>query len=145
MWYAGDRFESVFATHSRQFNAGHGTMESTATATFTLAGEVFAQVSMDVLRPDRAPSHGDDWARIVGAEGVIEVRPNELRLINSQNDGSTPLPVNCDRTLLTDFLNHLDGTARALIDAPSTLRLTEACLLARQSADEHRVIEFPRV
>jgi predicted dehydrogenase len=143
MWFAAPaKFTSVFASHSSMHSGGNGTMERSAGCQFALEGERIATISIDVFRPPTAPTHGDDWARVVGAEGVIEVRPDSLKLINHHNDGSQPVPVACDRSFLKDFVTHAETGSGALIDAASTLALTDACLRARQSADERRVIEF---
>jgi len=143
MWLGGGhKFKKVYATHSTRENGGNGTMERSALCHFTLGGERAASVSIDVFRPATAPTHGDDWVRVVGTAGVLEARPNEVKLINESNDGSKPVPVACDRQFLRDFIDHAEGRDKASIDAKSTLDLTRACLLARQSADEGRVVEF---
>lgn len=135
-------FRSVRAAHSSMHSAGNGTMERAAVCQFELAGERFASASLDVFRPENAPTHGDDWARVVGTDGVIEVRPSRLTVINATNDGTTPVDVACDRTVLGDFLDHLAGKQPGLIGAGDTLAVTRACLLARQSADERRTVSF---
>ena len=142
MWMSGQRFTRVYATHSSRDNGGNGTMERSALCHFTLEGERFASVSVDVFRPANAPTHGDDWIRVVGTAGVLEARPDSVTLINAENDGSKPVPVGCDRHFLREFVDHVEGRETTAIDTPATLRLTRACLLARQSADEGRVVEF---
>ncbi|MGB7158373.1 MAG: Gfo/Idh/MocA family oxidoreductase [Tepidisphaeraceae bacterium] len=143
MWLSGGHaFKRVYATHSARDNGGNGTMERSALCHFTLAGERFASVSIDVFRPAAAPTHGDDWIRVVGTTGVLEARPNAVTLINESNDGSKPVPLACDRQFLRDFVEHVEGRRAAPIDTRATLDLTRACLLARQSADEGRVVEF---
>ena len=143
MWFAGDHaLQRVYATHSACDNGGNGTMERSALCHFTLEGERFASVSVDVFRPGNAPTHGDDWIRVVGTAGVLEARPDSVTLINAKNDGSKPVPVSCDREFLRDFVDHVEGRGRMPIDTRATLALTRACLLARQSADEGLVVEF---
>jgi predicted dehydrogenase len=144
VWFSGEdvRFESVFAAHSSMHSGENGTMERSAVCQFTFSGQRFATASLDVFRPENAPTHGDDWARVVGTDGVIEVRPGGVKLINRDNDGSRPIEIGCDRTLMSDFLDHIDGKRESLINAKDTLLITRACLLARQSADEKRVILF---
>ncbi|HEV2296669.1 MAG TPA: Gfo/Idh/MocA family oxidoreductase [Tepidisphaeraceae bacterium] len=142
MWMGNQPFTRVYATHSARDNGGNGTMERSALCHFTLAGERFASVSIDVFRPDKAPTHGDDWIRVVGTAGVLEARPESVMLINADNDGSKPVPVGCDRSFLRDFVDHVEGRGRMCIDTRSTLELTRACLLARESADEGRIVEF---
>lgn len=137
-------FTSVFAWHSTAGNAGIGTMERSAVCLFTLESDRAATVSIDVFRPEAAPTHGDDWIRVVGSKGIIEARPEWLSLIDATHDGTTAHPVACDRTPFADFIADIAGQKPALIDARDTLDLTEACLLARQSADEVKLIAFRR-
>jgi predicted dehydrogenase len=141
MHLAGPRFASVYATHSDADNRGNGTMERSALCHFTLEGDVFASASIDVFRPAGAPTHGDDWARVVGTAGVLEIRPDALT-ITTDAAGPEQVPVSPGKTLVRDFVDHIDGRSRAQIDAGSTLALTDACLRARQSADERRVVTF---
>jgi predicted dehydrogenase len=143
MFLGAQPFQSVSAMHSAAHNGGHGTMERSAVCQFGLVGERFASVSIDYFRPANAPRHGDDWVRVVGTEGVIEARPDSVKLINRENDGSTPVAtIAPERTFLEDFIAHAEGRARALVDATSTLALTDACLRARQAADDGRVCRF---
>ena len=102
-------------------------------------------MNIDVFRPSNAPTHGDDWVRIVGDRGVIEARNQWLQLINETNDGSQPLKVESDRQVFKDFVDHIDGKRPGLIDAAQTFTLTEVCLLARDSADRGgEVIRIPQ-
>jgi predicted dehydrogenase len=142
MWFAGDaRFETVCATHSAEHNPDNGTMERAALCQFTMTGGRAASISIDVLRPESAPTHDDDWARVVGTSGVIEVHPKSVVLLNANNNGAVA-DLSCDQTLFGDFIDHIDGRGPAMLNAESTLALTEACLRARQSADERRMVRF---
>lgn len=142
MWFAGEaRFETVCATHSSAHNGNNGTMERAAACQFTLSGERAVSISIDVFRPASAPTHDDDWARVVGTEGVLEVRPNALQLLSGDSDGAVK-SMTCDRTLMQDFIEHIEGKRKSEVDAKATLALTDACLRARQSADEGRIVTF---
>jgi predicted dehydrogenase len=139
MWYAGDaRARSVFATHSAQHNGNNGTMERSAACLFTFDRDITATVSIDVFRPDSAPTHGDDWARVVGTEGVVEARPAGVTLLDANGEQTIATPA--DRELIGDFFDHVRGAAHAVIDARSTIELTRLCLAARRSADEGRMV-----
>jgi predicted dehydrogenase len=140
LWFTDREIESVYATQSAAHNDGNGTMESAALCHLTLEGGAAASVSIDFFRPPNAPTHGDDWCRVVGTQGVMEIRRDSIRLINADNDGATPVLVSCDRTPLQDFTDHARGRRQSIIDRDSTLKLTEACLLARQSADEAKLL-----
>jgi predicted dehydrogenase len=142
-WMSGQTFRSVYAAHSYALNdPALGSMERSALCHFMLSGEVVASVAIDVYRPDRAPTHGDDWIRVVGTNGVIEARPGSAQLISAENDGSVPLPVACDRTPWADFIAHAEGRGQAIADAAGALGLADACLRARESADSGRVVHF---
>jgi predicted dehydrogenase len=145
MWLSGHHFRGVFATHSTTGNGGHGTMEATAACHFTLCNGRAATVSIDVLRPSAAPTHGDDWIRVVGTAGVLEARPQSLQLVNAGHDGKTPYPVACDRTPVRDLVDAITGRRPGLIGTLDTLALTDACLAARASADEGRPIAIEKL
>ncbi|HQE93751.1 MAG TPA: Gfo/Idh/MocA family oxidoreductase [Anaerolineae bacterium] len=141
-WFSGETFTSVYATHSAQDNQGNGSMEMSALCHVTLSHEVFASASIDFLRPATAPTHGDDRVRVMGTAGAIEVRGGQVYLINATTEGEVELPVACERQLFQDFVEHIEGQTTALLSADDVFAVTEACLLARQSADEGRVITF---
>jgi predicted dehydrogenase len=143
-WYSDAKFTSVYATHSTQYNQGHGDLEVSALCNFTLTGEVFASASLDYLRPPTSPTHGDDRVRVMGTDGAIEVRGGQAYLINAETEGEAVLPLACDRQIFQDFVEHIEGTTTALLTADDVFAVTEASLLARQSADEGRVIVFDR-
>jgi predicted dehydrogenase len=138
MWFADQPVSSIYATHSSD------TPERAALCHLTFTNNIFASVSIDYHRPDNAPTHGDDWARVVGTAGVMEIRPGSVQLMNAANDGSKPVEARCERRLVPDFLAHASGAAKALIDRYSTIGLTRVCLLARESADAGRVLHIDR-
>jgi predicted dehydrogenase len=143
MWFAGDaKFTTVAAMHSSAQNDGNGTMERAAVCQFTLTGDRAASISIDVFRPATAPTHDDDWARIVGTEGIIEVRPTMLTVLGSSGANGLVEQISCDTTLLRDFIDHVEGKVKSMLNAESTLALTDACLRARQAADERKIVGF---
>jgi predicted dehydrogenase len=141
-WYTRKEFKTVYATHSIKNNKGHGELESTALCHFTLTDDVYASVTIDYLRPSTALTHGDDRIRIVGTKGVLEVCHDEATIVNNETNGMERLDTKCDKQIFQDFVEHAKGDSRALIGAADTLNVTEACLLARQSADENRIKYF---
>lgn len=145
-WMSGQQFKSVFASHSSAHNGPDlGSMERSALCHFKLTGEVVASVAIDVYRPECAPTHGDDWIRIVGTRGVIEARPDSAHLISPDHAGPRALGVACDRKPWADFVAHAEGRHEAITDASSALRLADACLRARESADTESLIRFEPV
>ena len=107
---------------------------------FTMSNEVFGGVNIDYLRPAKATSHGDDRIRVAGTTGVIEVFMGGVRLIDER--GPQELPLEPKREIFAEFIDQVQGTATSLISAEDAFLTTKACLLARQSADEGRVVNF---
>jgi predicted dehydrogenase len=142
LWVGGHRIRNAYAAQSTVGNDHNsGTMELAAMCQFGLCGERFASLSIDVLRPESAPTHGDDRLRIVGTGGVLEATPTTVRLINAGNDGNTPVELLHPPTLFDDFVAHVEGESEALIGAHDSLATTAACLLAREAADQRRVLD----
>ncbi len=141
-WYSGAEFESVAAYHTRASNRGHGDLESGAVAVFKMAGEILATVTIDYLRPKSAGSHGDDRVRIVGANGFVEVRDGRTCAAYPDGEGIIDQPPAAPGALFSDFVDQIAGRGVCRIPARDVFSVTEACLLARQSADESRPLDF---
>jgi predicted dehydrogenase len=141
-WFSGEPFISVSAVHTTKENREHGDLEISALCQFRMADDVFASASLDFFRPGNAPTHGDDRVRAIGTKGVIEVRGDEVFLINEKTKGEEKIKAACDRDIFQDFVEHIRNNKTTLLVAEDTFSVTEACLLARQSADENRIITF---
>jgi predicted dehydrogenase len=141
-WFSGQKFETVFASHSTAHNRTHGELEVSALCHFALSNQIFGCVSIDYLRPKEAPTHDDDRLRIVGTRGIIEVRDYKVYLINDAMDGIRELPLLPSQSIFADFLKQVRGEGKCLISAQDSFYVTQVCLKARQSADENRVIKF---
>jgi predicted dehydrogenase len=141
LWYANATPKRVYATHSSRENGGNGSMERSATCLMEFDREVAATVSIDVFRPEAAPSHGDDWIRVVGTTGTIEVRNNRIEVVDAQGTRSITPPAP-GRNFLQTFIGQIEGTVEPVIDARQTIDLTKTLLVARQSADERRLIDI---
>ncbi len=142
-WYTGKAFRSVYAAHSAAHNRDHGELEVSAACHVTLEEDVFASVGIDYLRPEAAPSHGDDRVRIAGSEGVIEVLGGEVVLTRAGGDGDERLAAECDRQIFPDFVAAAAGKLQPLLGPEDAIEMTQACLLARESADSGRIVRFP--
>jgi len=141
-WMSGEEFTSVRASHSRAHNRGNGDLEVSAACHFTMTGDVMATANIDYLRPATAKTHGDDRVRVAGTKGVVEVRGGVVYLVNDEAGGARELPPVKKGQIFADFLAQVRGDGTCLISAEDAFRATEACLLARQSADEGREVVF---
>jgi predicted dehydrogenase len=141
-WFSGGTFETVYASHSTRSNRGHGELETTAACHFTMSNDVMATVSIDYLRPEHADSHGDDRIRIAGSEGVLEVVGGRVWLTNGEQSGTRELPLLPEEEIFADFIRQIRSGAAGRVSAEDAFLSTEACLMARQSADERRLVHF---
>lgn len=141
-WFSGEQFQSVYASQSTQYNQDHGDLEVTGLCHFAFTNEVFGSVSVDYLRPKGAPRHDDDRIRVVGTEGVIEVRDQKVLMITNDTNGEEELPLLPKGQIFVDFLKQVRGEGVCLVSADDSFIVTEACLRARTSADEKRLILF---
>ena len=129
----------VAALQRNQTHKSRPDCEDTCCGIFELDGGAQATVSVDYFRPMSSGTHGDDWVRIVGTDGIIEARANENSVTLLKN-GNCPLPVPLDKaeSLFIPFIEGREG----LTNSADALELSRACLYARQAADEHRVMEI---
>ena len=141
LWFTESEFESVTAFHDSNDNFGNGTMEIAGECLFRMKNGVIATSSIDFLRPETAPTHGDDRIRCAGTKGVIEVMGGKIRLIDADGDRCIE-PVEPPRSLFEDYIGSLRGSNPPPVTAKETFALTKACLLARESADKHTTEYF---
>lgn len=102
---------------------------------FELEDEIIASVNIDFLRPEEAPSHGDDRIRIAGTDGIIEVLENRFVLINK--DGLKEYFPSDAPFLALDYLYKREELTKEEI-----FMLTEVALTAQKSADIKEKLYF---
>lgn len=138
-WFTGRKFLSVCAAHSKVANNDHEELEVTALCHFVLDEEIFASVSIDYLRPDKAPTHDDDRVRVVGTRGITEVHKGRVILINDKGENEVALLP--ERQIFSEFLSQIKETGVCMVTPQDSILATEIALLARESADTGRVIQ----
>jgi predicted dehydrogenase len=141
-WFSGEKFESVFASHSTHDNLDHGQLEMSALCHFKWSNERYASASMDYLRPPEAPTSSDDRIRIAGTKGILEIRDQRLLLINEANNGIQELALEPEGDIFADFIRQVEQGVPCRVSAEDSFYVTEVCLKARQSADENRLVQL---
>ncbi|MBR2344724.1 MAG: Gfo/Idh/MocA family oxidoreductase [Lentisphaeria bacterium] len=141
MFYSQAAFSAVTAYHDADDNCGHGDLEMVGHALFKMDNGVIADAGIDYLRPAAASTHGDDRVRIAGTSGVLEVRGGKIYLINGDGEQEI-VPPPADRDVFSDFILELTTGRPALVTDAQTFALTYAVLLARESADRGKTLEF---
>lgn len=101
-----------------------------------------ATISVDYCRPEEAPTHGDDWLRVIGTKGVLEasLAKKDCTVISKEKGiFSHPLPEGKDKMFRRFLLNILSGKSNEELKQISFM-LTKICLLARDAAEQNKVI-----
>ena len=141
----GLRFTTVAAMQGNLSHPEYPDCEDHCALILGLTNGGHATISLDFLRPPGAPSHGDDWLRVVGRRGIIEayLERNTCTLI-TENQSPVELPLPGPVNFFADLVRKLRDNPKSLAEA--TLRafhLTRVCLCARDSADRQQVIPIP--
>ncbi len=138
LWMSGGTLESVTAVQAAQEAPNGISPETTALIQLHLNDGMMASVTIDYLNPASAPHHGDDRIRIVGTEGTLEVRDNQIILTNAAGVQYPDIPADTD--MFTDFLDQVNGTGICRVSAEDTLTATRWALLAQMAADTHEIV-----
>lgn len=128
--------QSVYALHTARENHDLGDLEISGQILLEMADDIYAGVNFDLLRPEGAPTHGDDRIRIAGTQGVLEVRANKVFLIDQSGESEPALL--SPPTIWEAFVEYVGGKP-GLITPESSLEATRIALLAREAADRKTV------
>ena len=99
-------------------------------------------ISVDLLRPNMATTHGDDWIRVVGTKGVLEtnVSTGKCEVITSDK-GIYEVPLPPKGRIFEEFLLSIFDGRPTVTGAHEAFMLTDVCLCARDSADKKEFIK----
>ncbi len=134
----GVGFRTVMAMQSNLAHPTHKDCEDNCALLLEMSNGAHATVSVDLFRPSSAPTHGDDWVRIVGAKGVLEANASQGTCrVMIEGGGPVDVPVAERRKMFRNFLLSLEGKAEyePELTARDAFMLTHACLCARDAAD----------
>ncbi len=135
--HLGGKCISVAAVHTALENRGHGEMESAGSVLLSLENGVIGTCDIDYLRPIGSARHDDDRLRVTGTKGMIEAVDGIVTLENDEKKRVLPLEKGINP--FVRFINTI-GTKEAATLAETAFEDTRISLLARQAADEERVI-----
>ena len=132
----GRELVETFAVQARIGFAEMRDLENTTATLFRLDNGGTATLHMDYLRPETAPTHGDDRLRIAGTRGVIEFQESAgLSLITDQDAPHVVRNLPPDRLLFIDFLDSVYNGKPAGLTLADIYRANEIVLAARKSAE----------
>lgn len=134
----GLEFTKVAAMQSNFAHAERPGCQDNCAVILELSNGGHATVSIDYFRPENAPTHGDDWIRIVGTNGVIQASgvKNECSVISSDKGAyQHPVASAKDRIYKKFITNIIEGVDNSAIRDVSFM-LTKICLLADEASEK---------
>jgi len=118
-------------------------MENTTATIFQLDNRGTAALHMDYLRPDSAPSWGDDRLRIAGTRGVVEYQAaTGVTLITGDRAPREIRELPADGSLFLDFIQSVYLGAPSGLSLADIYRANEIVLAARESADRRQIVKL---
>lgn len=144
-WTTGLEFTHVAAFHGNLGKPAFKETEDSASILARLSNGGSATAHLDYLRPDTAPTHGDDRLRIAGSDGVLEALSweHDLQLVTTRRPPER-IPFDPVKNLFVDFVESIRANRPYPIPAADCLKITEVVLRARDAADTKTLIELAR-
>lgn len=139
MHTTGQKVKSAAALQGNKAHADYPGTEDQVGILLGLSNGGTAVVTLDYLRPETAEDHGDDRLRLAGTKGVIEMRAGKVELITSDGPART-LQLLPSQSIFAEFVAFLRGQGTHVLSRDEVFDVNRVCLLARQAADEKRVI-----
>lgn len=142
-WILGDPFATVQGHEGTAARPDYPACASQGAYLLTLHNGGVISLTCDYLRPQTAPTHGDERLRLAGTRGLIEASLMEQRatLTTAQKEAqSLPLPATPD--LFTAFVRALRGEGPLPLSRSEAFRITEIALKAQQAADTGRTVSL---
>ncbi|MBN2290736.1 MAG: Gfo/Idh/MocA family oxidoreductase [Candidatus Glassbacteria bacterium] len=140
-WTTGLEIRKVAATHANLAHPDYPGCQDSAVVMMELDGGAKGAVTCDYLRPDKAPTHGDDRLRVIGSKGVLETKDLDRRVeLITQDQGPRDLENVGPVSLFADFIGSLRGQNRHIVDPDDAVRVTRICISATEAADRGEFI-----
>ena len=130
---AGLDYTWVSASHTKRGNRDHGELEAVTACLLQFENGGSAVIHTDYLRPDGAPSHGDDRLRLAGTDGVLEVSGGRASLLGAA--GEETLEGVRVTAPLSDFLDCIQRDGAGRVTTADSFYVTRVALEARRAAD----------
>jgi predicted dehydrogenase len=137
---------SVSALHANSSHPEWPDLEDAATVSLNFRSGIMASISIDLMRPQKASSHGDDWLRIIGDKGVIEAAMSKgtctLTTQSTEEEELQPLEA---KPYFIPLLKNLKVAGNQIPDEVTkrSFNLTNVALHAVIAADTNQVVILP--
>lgn len=143
-WLSGSSaFLTAGGSASSAYNRGNGSLDIACTMQFEMADGILFTANLDYLRPECAPTHGDDRVRVAGTDGVVEVIGGQVHVLSPGLSGIAPHDdaPDHDENIFAAFCASISGKP-ARFNAGDCFAVTRAVLCAQQSAEQKKIIQI---
>jgi len=143
-WSSGLEFTEVasFQTRIGDF-PGIGEMENVTGSLFRLDNGGVALLRMDYLRPETAPSHGDDRLRLAGTRGIVEYQEaTGVTLLPAHGKPAVLRDLPAEQSVFVDFLESVYAGKPAALPLTDIYRVSDIVLRAREAAERNRMLRI---
>lgn len=142
-WASGREFTEVVSFQTRFAFPELGEMENVTGSLFRLDNGGTGTLRMDYLRPQTAPTHGDDRLRLAGSKGIAEYQAaTGVTVVSEKSRPRVIENLPAARSLFVDFLESVYRGKPAGLSLADILRVNWVVLLARQSAEQGRIVKL---
>jgi len=142
-WSSGREFTEVASFQTHIAFPELGEMENVTASLFRLDNGGAATLRMDYLRPETAPTHGDDRLRLAGTQGVVEYQGTTgVTLMTGKEKPQVIQKLPAGQSLFVDFLESVYNGKPAALKLEDIFRVNEIVLLAREAADRHQIVKL---
>lgn len=143
-WLSGrSAFLSACGSASSAYNRGNGSLDVSCVMHFEMEDGILFTASLDYLRPECAPTHGDDRVRVAGTDGVVEVAGGQVSVLGGRFSGAAPQDDahGADENIFRAFVDSIEGKP-ARFDARDCFAITRAVLCAQESAVRKEIVRI---
>jgi predicted dehydrogenase len=142
-WSSGREFTEVLSFQTHIAFPELGEMENVTASLFRLDNGGVGTLRMDYLRPEGAPTHGDDRLRLAGTKGVVEYQAaTGVTLLTGKEKPQVIQNLPAGQSLFVDFLESVYNGKPAALTLEDIFRVNEIVLVAREAADRHRILKL---
>jgi len=142
-WSSGREFTEAATFQTRIAFPELGEMENVTATLFRLDNGGAATLRMDYLRPETAPTHGDDRLRLAGTKGIVEYQAaTGVTIMTGRRKPEAIQDLPKDRSLFIDFLESVYQGKPTALSLADIYRVNEIVLLAREAAERHQIVKL---
>ncbi len=139
-WTSGRELVETVSVEGRVGFPQLGEMENTTATIFRLDNGGTDALHMDYLRPETAPTWGDDRLRLAGTRGVVEYQAaTGVTLLTHKHPPRTITELPPNGSLFLDFLNSVYNGSPLVLELKDIYRVNEIVLAARDAGDRRQM------